>query len=379
MTAPPPHLLFVVLDWGLGHATRTFPLIQAAQKLQEKGQIERVTVASSGDALAWLRTHVVGLECIEKPSVKIRYSRWAGRWAIAAQLPKFVRGIRDERKWCRAHCRAEGVTHIISDNAYGSWSPGVRSVLITHQLSPAVPVWMRSAARWAVHFSLRPFDEIWVPDWPRASSRSGAPPSGLLSGSMAQGLARDTNRIRFLGPISRFSRNITEERPGPVDIALVASVSGPAPHRERMEHAVRALFLRDGRPALILAGQPDAGQLMTHHSNVTTLYNPTDLQIRSAYLEAEVLICRSGYTTLMDLAALNITAHLVPTPGQPEQIQLAQQLSKHFSWSVLEQREIPLCSPMPSKGFQPEEKSPLGSDPIGDALKSHISLTSSLN
>ncbi|HQV00925.1 MAG TPA: glycosyltransferase, partial [Bacteroidia bacterium] len=37
-----------------------------------------------------------------------------------------------------------------------------------------------------------------------------------------------------------------------------------------------------------------------------------------------VIICRSGYSTLMDLSALNLKAIVIPTPGQYEQMYLAQ-------------------------------------------------------
>ena len=52
----PPQLLVTVLDWGMGHATRTLPLIEHAA--QEGWHVH---VASKGTALAWLESHAKGL------------------------------------------------------------------------------------------------------------------------------------------------------------------------------------------------------------------------------------------------------------------------------------------------------------------------------
>jgi len=53
----------------------------------------------------------------------------------------------------------------------------------------------------------------------------------------------------------------------------------------------------------------------------------------AADLAAEILdacgmVCRGGYTTIMDLQVLQRPALLIPTPGQTEQEYLAQTLSK---------------------------------------------------
>ena len=42
--------------------------------------------------------------------------------------------------------------------------------------------------------------------------------------------------------------------------------------------------------------------------------------------ESELIISRSGYTTIMDLAKLNKKAFFIPTPGQYEQEYLAKRL-----------------------------------------------------
>ena len=50
--------------------------------------------------------------------------------------------------------------------------------------------------------------------------------------------------------------------------------------------------------------------------------------LEQAYNESEMVLCRSGYTTIMDLAILRKKAFFIPTPGQYEQEYLAKKLKK---------------------------------------------------
>ena len=113
-----PHVLFAILDWGLGHATRTWPLIVAARKLGA-----RVTIASRGTAGQWLDARMAewdranGVEDqppwnrVEKPGVTIRYGRgWSTLPRIALQMPGFIRSIARERRWTTAYTAEHGVT-----------------------------------------------------------------------------------------------------------------------------------------------------------------------------------------------------------------------------------------------------------------------------
>jgi UDP-N-acetylglucosamine:LPS N-acetylglucosamine transferase len=52
--------------------------------------------------------------------------------------------------------------------------------------------------------------------------------------------------------------------------------------------------------------------------------------------ESKLILCRSGYTTIMDLAKLGKKAFFIPTPGQFEQ----EYLAKKFQ----EEMMIPCCN-----------------------------------
>ena len=52
----------------------------------------------------------------------------------------------------------------------------------------------------------------------------------------------------------------------------------------------------------------------------------TSEQLETAINESELILSRSGYTTIMDLAKLGKKAFFIPTPGQYEQLYLSKKL-----------------------------------------------------
>jgi UDP-N-acetylglucosamine:LPS N-acetylglucosamine transferase len=58
--------------------------------------------------------------------------------------------------------------------------------------------------------------------------------------------------------------------------------------------------------------------------------------------EAGIIVCRPGYSTLMDLAALGRNAVLVPTPGQTEQEYLAEYLAASGTFCSMSQEQFNL-------------------------------------
>ena len=57
--------------------------------------------------------------------------------------------------------------------------------------------------------------------------------------------------------------------------------------------------------------------------------------IKAQLFGAKRIICRSGYSTMMDLDAIGVSAEICPTPGQSEQEYLAEHLTGkniHRKW-----------------------------------------------
>lgn len=300
-------ILFAVLDWGLGHATRSTPLIH---DLLTQGC--EVILAGSGKSLAWLGNRFPKLKQVTLPSAPIRYGRYANAWVIAAQTPQFLRNIQAERAFTHELVQGHHIDRIISDNCYGVRHPEVHSTLITHQLHLAVPWVFRPPAGWLLQRQLRHFDEIWVPDveeTPGLSGKLGHPPGNLP--------------VRYLGPQSQFSL-VKAETPE-VEAPLVALISGPEPHRSLFQSAVSERFRASGRQAVIFAGT--GINTVAREKNVITYGNAPASVIKGHLLGAEQIVCRSGYSTIMDLHVLGVlqrVSRFEPTPGQWEQQYLAK-------------------------------------------------------
>ncbi len=62
-------------------------------------------------------------------------------------------------------------------------------------------------------------------------------------------------------------------------------------------------------------------------------------ELEKAINESEIVISRSGYTTIMDLAVLEKKAFFIPTPGQYEQEYLAKRLKEFGHCSLAASRK----------------------------------------
>ncbi|MFZ6000355.1 MAG: glycosyltransferase [Bacteroidota bacterium] len=273
-------VLVAPLDWGLGHATRCVPIIRELLAREVD-----VVIASSAGALKLLQQEFPQLPGVEIVSYKARYSsRWPFMIHLFFQLPWFLRAIAQEHKQINTIVSERGIDLIISDNRYGGWSTQVPCVFITHQVNIILP-WYASLAKPIVDFfnhrQIKKFTHCWVPDWP--------------DGRLSKRLTRPTSlTIQFIGPLSRMKRPDAKTQK---TLDVLALISGPEPRRTEFE-----LLLRQ--------------QLSTSWA------------LAKAIESAHIVIARSGYSTIMDLIALQATAILVPTPGQTEQEFLAEDLSQ---------------------------------------------------
>src|SRR5690606_7360311 len=163
--------------------------------------------------------------------------------------------------------------------------------------------------------ALRAFDEVWVPDF------AGEP---NLSGSL--GHPRGAwPRTEYIGPLDRFRGADDAESPDAAPDVL-ALVSGPEPQRalfeEKLRHALGGMegtrVLVRGLPGAPVPATPAAPGAFTVFDHLP------GSRLRALLREARSVVCRSGYTTVMELSGMGKTGVLfVPTPGQSEQEYLA--------------------------------------------------------
>ncbi|MEY4931068.1 MAG: hypothetical protein RI909_1792 [Bacteroidota bacterium] len=304
------HVLVAVLDWGLGHATRSMPIIQCLL-----AHDCNVSIASNGLSLVLLKQEFPELVFHELPAHQITYpSHRFFLWHLFWQAPKIMSAIRKERKQIDQLLHDHHFSAIISDNRYGCYSDQVLSVLITHQLNVQLPPslsWARNFINYFNHHLIKKFDRCWVPDFPAGFT-------GKLSES------KNLN-VKFVGMLSRFA----EADVFPESYRLVGLVSGPEPQRDIFEKLLIKEFTALNQPGLIVRGIPNQSSEEIRQGCISLLSHAPANQLKEIISTADIIISRSGYSTIMDLYALRKKRVIfVPTPGQTEQEYLAGELER---------------------------------------------------
>lgn len=318
-------ILLSVLNWGLGHATRCVPLIDAWLDAGHS-----VTLASDGNALAYLQQRYPNLPHLELPSLNLRYSkRLPAWWMIFRQSRPFVRHRQSDYQVITKFLADHPHDVLVSDNRYGSWSTSVPSILITHQLQPIAPFalrWTSPIVSGKLRFWFQPFHEIWIPDVEDEAVR--------ISGKLSKPL-RGIPPVRFMGPISRLTHS-----PQPVkQYTVVALLSGPEPQRSLLEEKLKQQLNALAGRSVIIGGKP-GGSVSETSSNVEYLPFADDDKLAQLLQSAELVVARSGYSSLMDLIRLQVPALLIPTPGQTEQEYLAQRAEVIVGYHCQQQSQL---------------------------------------
>lgn len=302
-------ILITVLNWGLGHAARCIPLIKALEKYRYTP-----VLASDGQALLLLQKEFPHLRTYELPSYNIRYSSKSNhlKWKLFLQTPSILRTITAERLTTEKIVEAENISTIISDNRFGTHSKKTINIYITHQLTvlSGNTTWLSSRIhRWYI----RRFELCWIPDF------SGTP---NLSGILGHPKEMPEN-VKYIGALSRFRKKSL-----PVRYDYLVLLSGPEPQRTLLQDILLQAFTSSKKKILFVRGVFEDRDLKVSNTNVTVRNFMYGQELENALNSSRIVISRSGYTTLMDLAKLEKRAFFIPTPGQFEQEYLAERLQQ---------------------------------------------------
>lgn len=313
------NILVAPLNWGLGHATRCIPIINA---LLNNGFTP--IIASDGEALTLLKKEFPDLTSIQLSSYNIKYAK-NGRffkWKMLLNTPELIYAIQKERQQVKKIANQFDLSGIISDNRLGVCHKKITSIYITHQLT----VFSGSTTRftsWLHQKTISKFNECWVPDITESESFSGE-----LSRSKEK-----LNNIKFIGILSRFKTKKTV-----IIYDYLIILSGPEPQRSLLETKLLDEFQNTSKKVLFIKGKVEEVQT-TRSLNNMTIYNfMMSDELEDVINKSEVIISRSGYTTIMDLATIGKKAFFIPTPGQHEQLYLAKRMQElHFAPYTLQE------------------------------------------
>ena len=302
------------------------------------GEGYRVILGGSGKSGVLLKDTFPDLTFIPLPSPEIRYAargRWL-IWTLISQMPAIIASYLRERRMLQDIIIAYKVDIVISDNRYGLYSKHARCILVTHQVSPVLPVvwhWAEYPLYLIIRKLIHQFDECWIPDYPD--------PLMNLSGKLSHRYKLPRN-ARYVGILSRFKSPQRFQGMAISDYYDVVFVlSGPEPQLGILFHICKAWADHAGKKTLIISGYHHKEYTSTTgNSHVRIVPHLDSVNFRQALVSAGVVICRSGYSAIMDLITLGKTAILIPTPGQTEQEYLADSLSKKGLFRYIKQHKM---------------------------------------
>ena len=303
-------ILFAIMGWGLGHATRCIPIIRSLMKENH------VILASNGISTTLLKQEFSSLKCIDYPDYAIKYpkNKMMLLPLIALQLPSIILKLIKEHLQTQKVINDENIDLIISDSRYGVYSTGVPTYFIIHQLRfqlSGIFKAIESLGEWFNIFMFRRYEKIIIPDIQSDQNLTGAlTHSGKIS---------NHPKLHYLGIFCSVSKmNIKE------DIDYLFSVSGPEIQRTLFEEIILDQISHIPGKKVVVLGKPDDKRTYDNIEN-TEIYSHVNRQKQNELLNrAKFVVCRSGYTTVMELVALKKSALMIPTPGQTEQEYLAR-------------------------------------------------------
>lgn len=300
-------ILVCPIDWGLGHATRDVPLISI---LHDAGH--EVFIGTTKSNAAFFANEIPDIPQIEFPTYRIHYSSISVGLSIVLQLPKFFVKYWQEILLMKKLQKRYSFDVVISDNRFGVRHKEALSLFISHQVNIQLgEIWQlfKPLVNKLNRFFTGRFDQLIIPDFK----------SGLLTGNLSE-TKELSLPYSFIQPLSRFAKIVK----GTIKFDILILNSGPEPKRSIFEKKIIEQAKKSGLQVAYAGGKLDGTEKSTKSLTIFSYANTQELNV--LINQSKHIICRSGYSTIMDLIALNRTAFIVPTPGQWEQEYIAKHL-----------------------------------------------------
>jgi len=312
-------ILIAPLNWGLGHATRCVPIINALIK-----EDFQPILAGDGDSLKLLQKEFPKLKSYQLPSYDIQYTKKGKhlKYKLLLDTPKILKIVKEEERIVSRIIKKENIQGIISDNRFGVRSYKIPSVYITHQINvlSGITTFITSKFHQKI---ISKFDECWVPDYKSSPN---------LAGKLSH-INNSKLNLKYISPISRFNLVIPTDpdsyREGMTNSKkydIMVLLSGPEPQRTILEEKLLNELKTYPKKVLFVRGVISDKEISTENTNVDIVNFMLQKDLQKAILESKIVIARSGYSTIMDLEKLRAKAFFIPTPGQFEQEYLAKYL-----------------------------------------------------
>ncbi len=315
------------LNWGLGHATRLIPIIHRLLKDNNK-----VIIGGDGEALQILRREFPKLAWVNIPDLQLNLRKGFNVRTLLIIATSVIMNSIKEHAFLKSLIKELNIDVIISDNRYGLWNSSIKSIFVTHQLMLKLPRPFKTfegIVHLLIKKAISKFDECWVPDTDTVDN---------LSGDLSHKYPLSSN-TKFIRPLSRFTETKGSVVTRSYDCVVV--LSGPEPQRTYLQNEIVSALSQGVLTCLVVEGRPSVNcDNITVGTNIEIVPHLETGVLKTHLLNAKLIICRSGYSSIMDLNALDKKAIIIPTIGQTEQEYLAVHLKqKHFCTSIKDLRE----------------------------------------
>ena len=351
-------ILIAPMDWGLGHTTRCIPIIGY---ILHQGHVP--VFAGNEKQCAFIEETFSNIEKIHLEGYNISFT---GRLLpFLKQIPGVLKTISNEHNWLLQNAQKLNIQGIISDNRYGLYHPNLPSVIMTHQLkvqtgiSSVLDNWIQK-----LHYQyLNRFNETWVVDREVERGRERGRERGSEGGRETERdfeRERETERERenlagqltattilpnnssYIGLFSPYAGLPIVQSP-PIDGPVLVLLSGPEPQRSILSNILWQQLQSYPHKVVFVEGTTNnlhSKDTIPTHVQYFGILNPKILL--PLLQQSKIVICRSGYSSIMDLIALGKKAILIHTPGQTEQIYLAKYINQQGLFYTVPQNAINL-------------------------------------
>jgi len=322
-------MIYGVCSWGLGHATRSLPVIR---KLIEEDN--EITIISHGRSLQLLKNELgKNLEYIEISDYPMLLSENSRQFMAKSLIywPIFVSQLRRGWKKLKKNLEHKKYDAIISDARYEIYNRKVPSFFISHQMRIMNPMRIKFLEKGSEIFNLfffRRYAGVIVPDYKDDN----------LSGDLSHNLNKiDEKKLHYVGALSDFKKKQTKK-----DIDYLISISGPEPQRTMLQEKLLSKVDQLKGNIVITLGKTE-GKDKIKKKNIQT-FSFLSKKDREDFLNrSKLVISRSGYSTILDLSVIGTKALMIPTPGQIEQEYLAKYHNSIKTFYCVNQSNINLA------------------------------------
>jgi len=334
-------IIYSLCSWGLGHATRSLPVIRKLLK-----ENHEVTIISHDRALQLLKNELTDrVSYVDIPDYPILISENKEQFMAKSLVywPLFIKRIQSGLSKLSSYIDSHPCDCIISDGRYDMFHKHVPSYFISHQiriLNPFRINILESGSETFNEFFFKRFTEIIVPDYQTDD----------FSGNLSHNLKKiDDGKLHYVGVLSDFTKKEMTK-----DIDYFISLSGPEPQRSILENTLLSQI--DCLNGSIVMTKGKAEEKQRENTDTFQTYSYLSKEKREELLNrSKMVISRSGYSTILDLAVIGCKALMIPTPGQIEQEYLADFHSINNNCYAVSQEELDLSNDISkakkTKGF----------------------------